>query len=146
MGASLTVLKQAPVQYVESFPPSNGGCVKHPVARQANLQPLLVCGAPPNYQLLTALVPLSSIFDVHGQIALTVGPLLGRAGLTPGATFPVWARAMFALGVDPLDDPAVDPPIFSHAGNVSAWIMNTITIQGVSFTVRSPSRTVSVAG
>jgi LPXTG-site transpeptidase (sortase) family protein len=94
-----------------TFPGS--GCVNHPYALTSPLgAPLQVCGWTPGDKLVVLLLPFGSFVPAQPAVDVTVtARLSGLADL--GVPLTVRARGGFQFGMDPLNNPAVDPSVLS---------------------------------
>jgi fimbrial isopeptide formation D2 family protein/uncharacterized repeat protein (TIGR01451 family) len=106
------------------FPNSGGGTgsVLHPYAKDALGAPIAVTG-PAGDQLVVLQLPFGSF--TSSQPAATIDLSVQMSNLADlGTPLSLRARAGFQYGTDPLDNPNVDPVLFSSVANANAWPVN----------------------
>ncbi|ADV61581.1 conserved repeat domain protein [Isosphaera pallida ATCC 43644] len=94
------------------------GYAPHPLATDSQGQPLMVRGQP-GHLLVTLPLPTTALSGSSQPWRVEVDARVGPRAI-PGQPLVVTARAGFALGNDPLDNPAFDPPILQNNPTVSS--------------------------
>lgn len=115
----------APVTSITlTFPGS--GCVAHPYARDTNNTPLQVCGTPGD-TLVVLQLPFGSFTPDQPAADINVQATISNKA-DENVALPIYTRAGFQYGNDPLDNPAADPALVTNPSTSSnLWAVSTVT-------------------